>query len=162
MDAVHKSLFHPRLSASASAPRKVRTDLLPSFAPGDGHEVEALSLVRRADARSAEIDRSAGVLRSFQVSKNSVEPRESSRARNLLTNDNWRVALADEPEPLWPEVAFVGDATAASGLRERLARARAGPERDVVWPSSSARGGTPNGDACEEVGLRDMSYVLCG
>jgi hypothetical protein len=63
--------------------------------------------VRSADARSAEIERPAGVTRSFQVSLNKVEPSEASLGRNLLSKDHARSALADEPEPSGPEVALV-------------------------------------------------------
>lgn len=51
----------------------------------DGNEVEPLSEVRCAHPRSAQIRRPDGVARSFQVSRNSVEPVEASRARNLLS-----------------------------------------------------------------------------
>jgi hypothetical protein len=52
--------------------------------------------VWRADARSAEIDRPAGVARSFQVRLNKVEPAETVLARNLLSRDVRRAALLDE------------------------------------------------------------------
>ena len=57
-----------------------------SRAVGVGHadEVEALSDVRGADARSAQIRSPDGVARSFQVSAYSGEPVEASSARNLL------------------------------------------------------------------------------
>ena len=57
---------------------------------------EPLSDVGRADARSAEIDRPAGVARSFQVSLYKVEPSEAVLACNLLTKHDVRAALADE------------------------------------------------------------------
>ena len=47
--------------------------------PPVGDPPEALSDVRSADARSAEIDRCAGVVRPFQVSLYSVEPLETVR-----------------------------------------------------------------------------------
>jgi hypothetical protein len=53
--------------------------------------------MRRADARSAEIDRPAGVARSFQVSLYKVEPSEAVLARNLLAKDDGRATLLDEP-----------------------------------------------------------------
>jgi hypothetical protein len=58
----------------------------------------------RAEARSAEIERPEGVVRSFQVSLNKVEPSESVTARNLLSKD-WYVTslcMLDEMEPRWP------------------------------------------------------------
>jgi hypothetical protein len=74
---------------------------------GDSHEVEPLSLVRSTDARRCKICRPAGVTLFFQVSENSVEPPESIRARNLLSKHDWRAALADETEPLGPQVPLV-------------------------------------------------------
>lgn len=126
---------------------------------GDGHEVEALSEVRRADPRSAEIDRSAGVTRSFQVKENSVEPPEPSRARNLFANDDWRTTLADEAVPLGPEVPGVVDAATAAGLGERLARTRAAPDVEVVAVTGVAETGGPDGDAAEEVALAGSGDV---
>lgn len=73
-----------------------------SVAAGVGHEPEALSDMGRADARSAEISRPAGVARSFQVSLNKVEPAEAVLARNLLAKDVCRAALADEMVPVRP------------------------------------------------------------
>lgn len=61
-----------------------------------GHPPQALSDVRRAEARSAQIDRCAGVSRSFQVSAYKVEPAEAVLARNLLTKNDARASLLDE------------------------------------------------------------------
>jgi hypothetical protein len=55
-----------------------------------------LSDVRRAEARSAEIERPDGVTRSFHVSLNKVEPSKSVLARNLLAKDDARSALFNE------------------------------------------------------------------
>ncbi|MEG3175882.1 hypothetical protein U1872_06540 [Sphingomonas sp. RB3P16] len=79
----------------------------PSLACGVGQlinsgEPETLSDVRRPDARSAQIDRPAGVIRSFQVSLNKVEPTESVLARNLFSKDVRRAALLDEIVPSGP------------------------------------------------------------
>lgn len=65
-------------------------------------EPESLPDMRRADARSAEIDRCEGVARSFHVSVYKVEPSEAVLARNLLTKDDWRAALFDEEVEEWP------------------------------------------------------------
>jgi hypothetical protein len=64
---------------------------------GVGHEVQALSDVRSADARRCKIRRPEGVTRFFQISRNKVEPVVSIRAANLLSKDDWRAALSDEP-----------------------------------------------------------------
>lgn len=67
-----------------------------------GNEPESLSDVRRADARSAEIDRPDGVSLSFQVVLYKVEPSKAVLARNLLAKDDARVELADEVMPVRP------------------------------------------------------------
>ena len=59
-------------------------------------EVQSLSDVRRADARSAEIDRFEGVTLSFHVSVYKVEPSKAVLARNLLAKNNGGVCLGDE------------------------------------------------------------------
>jgi hypothetical protein len=69
---------------------------------GVGHPIQSLPDVRRADARSAGIDRPDGVILAFQVSANMVEPSKCVTACNLLAKDNDRAALADEFEPRRP------------------------------------------------------------
>jgi hypothetical protein len=75
---------------------------LPSLVVGVGHPVQSLSDVRCAEARSAGIDRSAGVARSFQVSLYKVEPTKAVFARNLFSKHNLRSALDDEMVEGWP------------------------------------------------------------
>src|ERR1700751_2330287 len=116
--------------------------------------------MRSTDARSTEIDRSPGVTLSFQVSENNVEPAEASLTRNLLSNDDWRAALADKPEPLGPEMPLVGNADTTAGLRKRLARTGAGPQGCGVGPPCRTGSRAPDRDSSEEVGLRGMSNVL--
>jgi hypothetical protein len=67
-----------------------------------GHEVKTLSDVRGADDRAAEILRPEGVTLSFQVTRNKVEPSESTFAFNLLSKDPLRFKLANEVEPGGP------------------------------------------------------------
>jgi hypothetical protein len=114
---------------------------------------ETLTDVRGADARSAQICRPNGVARSFHVSAYSVEPAEAVLACNLLSKDNWRAALCDEPMELRPEVAFVFDAFALTGGAERLAGTASGPDGPGVIPSGKAEGMGPDADTCEEVAL---------
>jgi hypothetical protein len=109
--------------------------------------------VRRTDARSAEIDRPDGVVRTFQVSVNKVEPVKAVAACNLLAKHDARAALRDEAEPLRPEVPLVGKSKPAAGRAERLARATAGPDRAVVRPTGETQRVRPRADACEEVAL---------
>jgi hypothetical protein len=58
--------------------------------------------VRSTDARSAEIDRPAGVTRSFQVSLYKVEPAKAVFARNLFTINSGGLPLGDKVEECWP------------------------------------------------------------
>jgi len=62
-----------------------------------GHPVVSLPDVRSTEARSAQIDRPAGVTRRFHVRRNKVEPSEAVFACNLLPNNDVRATLADEP-----------------------------------------------------------------
>ena len=75
--------------------------------------------MRRPDARSAKIDRPAGVIRSFQVSLYKVEPSKAVLARNLFTKDDWRAALADEVVEGGPEVPLVSKPAAFACRAER-------------------------------------------
>jgi len=115
---------------------------LPSIAPVVGHPdpPKSLSDVRRADARSADICRCAGVARSFQVSLYSVEPLQAVLACNLLTKNDCRAALADETEELGPEVALVVEAASLTCGAEGLAWAASGPHGPVVRPACEAQG----------------------
>lgn len=63
-----------------------------------GHPEQALADVRRAEARSAQIDRPDGVALTFHVSLNKVEPSEAVFACNLLPKDWLRRELAQEME----------------------------------------------------------------
>jgi hypothetical protein len=94
--------------------------------------------VRRADARSAEIDRPAGVARCFQVSVYKVDPTKAVFACNLFTKDNVRSALADEVVEDWPEVPLVSKPSAFACRAERLAGAGSCPDGSVISPSCAA------------------------
>jgi hypothetical protein len=133
---------------------------LSSECPGVGHEVESLPDVRRADARSAGIRRPDGVTRSLQVSRNKVEPREARAARNLFAKHDVRAALADEPEPVGPEVPGVGKASGFARCAERLARAGAGPDGPVVRPAGAAQRVAPHPDSGKEVALPEPPQIL--
>jgi len=130
----------------------------PAF--GVGHEPQSLSDVPRADARSAQIRRPDGVSRVFQISRNTVEPREPIDARNLLTKDRDRSALADEPKPRWPKMARIGGAIAFPRLREGLTGATPGPNRSAVWPAGELEWIAPAADAGEKVALRETANIV--
>jgi hypothetical protein len=129
---------------------------------GQPNKPESLSDVRRADARSAQISRPAGVARSFQVSLYKVEPTEAVLACNLLAKDDWRAALADEVVPVRPEVPLVSNPASCACRAERLARTGSGPYLAVVGPTGAAQGVGPDPDACEEVALGEASEIIRG
>jgi hypothetical protein len=127
---------------------------------GVGHEVDPLPDVRSADARRAQIRRPNGVTRSFQISRNSVEPREAICARNLLSKDDWRAALADEPEPFRPEMPSVFTASLPAGGAERLARTTSRPNGKLVWNACESERVAPDADSGEEVALPPPGEVF--
>jgi hypothetical protein len=108
----------------------------------------------------AKYRRPAGVTKTFKVCEYSIEPAMPNRARNLLSKDDWRAALADEPGKLGPDVPLVRLALALARAAEGLAGARACPNRSVGWPAGKAEGEGPTGDASEEVGL-GVSRNVC-
>ena len=124
-----------------------------SLAIGLGHPPKSLTEVRRTEPRSAKIDRPNGVIRSFQVSLNNVEPSERVIVCNLLAKDDVRATLSDELGPDGPEVSFVGEALAEASDAERLAWARARPDLPIVDPACGAESVGPDADAGEEVTL---------
>lgn len=116
--------------------------------------------MRRAEARSAGIDRPDGVVRSFQVSVYKVEPSEAVLACNLLAKDDVRATLRDETEEVGPEVAGVVEASALAGGAERLTWTRAGPNRTLVTPPGAAERVAPDANPGEEVTLGISSEVI--
>jgi hypothetical protein len=126
---------------------------------GVGHEDNAVTGVRGADARSREYRRPAGVTDSFQVSENKVEPRPSSRAFNLFPKDRVRAMLADVPEPGRPEMPVVGEPASFAGGAERLARARSGPDALAVGPAGGAERGRPDADPSKEMNLANAGQL---
>jgi hypothetical protein len=127
----------------------------------DGTEEQPLPDVRRPDARSAQIRSPDGVALSFQVSANNVEPREAIPARNLLSKDDWRAALADEAKPLGPEVPLVCGAASFAGDREGLTGTGAGPDGPVVRPPGEPKSVGPGAEAGEGVELGSAHKVIC-
>jgi hypothetical protein len=139
--------------SKALAVRSVLGKSFQSPALGDSHPEDAVPDVRRPDARSRQYRRCAGVSFFFQVIEYQVEPSVLNRRLNLFSKDCWRAALADEPEPIGPEVPGVLDAPVPPGIGEGLAGARAGPDRHMVWPACEAEGIRPAANSREEVAL---------
>jgi hypothetical protein len=110
--------------------------------------------VRRTDARSAQIGGPDSISQCFQVSSYSGEPRPSKFARNLLSKDDWRTALADEPQELGPQVPLVSLSLLLPGCAERLAGTTSGPNRPIIGPSCESKRKRPSPDPGEEVALR--------
>jgi hypothetical protein len=127
--------------------------LLSSLATGVGHEEQALPEVGRTDATSRDRTRPNGVTHSFQVIRYKVEPSPSSLARNLLSKNDWRSALVDEPLPSGPYVPLVIKPLSFACRAERLAWAGSGPDGAGVGPACVPEGVGPDSDSSEEVVL---------
>lgn len=125
-----------------------------SFAIGDGHEEEAGSLVRCAETATCKIDSPEGVARRREVTRYNVEPSEPVAACNLLSKDESRRSISDEPEELGPEVFLIVKAPSLSSDRERLARTRPRPDREIARPARQIERKRPTPDPCEKVRLR--------
>jgi hypothetical protein len=78
----HRPAAPGSLSAPCPGP-----PLGPSCWQGVGHPIQTLPEMRRADPRSAGIDRPEGVVRSLHVSLYKVEPCEAAFTRNLLAKN---------------------------------------------------------------------------
>lgn len=123
--------------------------------------METLTDMRREDARSAQIRRPAGVILTFQISEYSIEPSEGNPACNLFAKDDCRMALADEGEPVWPEVARIEDAFPLPCGTEWLAWAASRPYLSVFRESREPQRERPSSDAAEEVALSISANVIC-
>jgi hypothetical protein len=73
-----------------------------SLVCGVGQPVEPVSDMRSTDARRRKRDRPDPVSQAFQVILYKVDPRICVAARNLLSKDDCRAALADEVEEVRP------------------------------------------------------------
>ncbi len=131
----------------------------PLLLSGVGHPVEPLSDVRCPDARSAQITRPCGVARCFHVSLNKIPPDEGIRARNLLSNDDWRTALVDEVVPCGPQMPLVIKPSTFACRGERLARTAASPNSLIISPTSPTKRKRPDSDSSKEVALGEASQV---
>jgi hypothetical protein len=122
--------------------------------------VEPLPDMRRVDGASRYIDAPAGVVFSFQISPDSVEPTIASRSCNLLTHDDRGPDGGDKAMEVRPQVPWISLAEASAGGGERLARTRARPDWAVVGPSCEPKGVAPSADTGEEMALGELSKVI--
>lgn len=111
-----------------------------SLACGVGHPVRPVSDVRSTDARRRERNSPEGIRQGFHVSLYKVEPRLCVLACNLLSKDDCRLALADEPMEVWPQVPLVIKPSSRACRAERLARTGTGPNRSIIWPAGATKG----------------------
>jgi hypothetical protein len=134
------------------------------FACGVGHvtcdPVEAASDVRRIDGASRDIDPPNGVVFTFQVKGNSVEPTIASRSRNLLSHNDSGPSGTDEAKEVRPQVPWIVCPKSFSCDAKRLARAAARPNFMVVWPSGEAQSISPPANSGEEVCLLEASQIV--
>jgi hypothetical protein len=77
--------------------------------------------VRRADATSAQIGGPDGITRALQVTTNSGQPLKSRQFCNLLTKNDCRAPLADEPKEVRPQVPIIAESPARTRRAEWLA-----------------------------------------
>jgi len=89
-----------------------------------------------------------------------VDPRPSSLARNLLSKNNWRLALLDEPLKRWPKVPLIIKPCAFACRAERLAWAASSPHLAIIWPSGVSERVAPHSDSCKEVALCISSKLI--
>lgn len=138
----------------------------------DSAPVQSLPLVGSADAVCAQNTRPDGVVRRFQVCRNSIEPHRGSRSATRAANRSDNVgtcdlfakhdrgsALSDEAVERGPEVAVVVRPFPCTGATEGLAGAASGPNRDSCRPSSKLEREGPSADAGEEVALVESVKV---
>ena len=112
------------------------------------------------DARSAQICRPDGVVRTFQVSRNNIQPGEAILACNLLAKDDWRATLADEAGEVGPEMALVLRPALLPRVAERLAGTGASPYGAVVGPPCESESVRPSADTGEEMALGKFGKVI--
>jgi hypothetical protein len=89
-----------------------------------------------------------------------VDPRICVLARNLLSKNDWRAALLDEPVESRPEVPLVIKRKSFACRAERLARTGTGPNRSIVGPTCASECQRPDADSGEEVALCVASEVV--
>lgn len=126
---------------------------------GVGHEPRSVPTVRGTDARSRHNDRPEGIATRFQVSLYKVEPHSRTRARNLFSKHDARLALLDEMEPCGPKVPLVSKPKSFACFAVRLARTGSGPPWARIRPPGEPEGVTPDSNAGEEVALAESCKV---
>jgi hypothetical protein len=122
---------------------------------------QSLSDVRRAEARSAQIESREGVTRCFHVRLYSVEPSERVFACNLLAKDDARTVLANEPIKGRPEVSRVSNPLSPACRAERLAWRAPSKDGPVVWPPGLPQAVGPSSNSAEPVAL-GKGYNIAG
>jgi hypothetical protein len=147
------------LSGRAFVPQRSSGAPFQSSAAGVGHPIKPVSDFGSTDARSRERDRPEGVAQFFHVILYKVDPRLAVLARNLLSKERWRLVLADEVMPRWPEVPLVIKPSAFACRAERLARTGTGPNRSIIGPAGETKRVAPDADAGEEVALCEAGEV---
>lgn len=133
-----------------------------SRAEGLCHDEKPRSVDGSADARSAEIRRRDGVVLTFHVSRNTVEPSKSIRACNLFSKADDRAALGDELEPRRPKVARIIGTNALPAGAERLTGTGACPRLPRRGPTCKPEGVGPSADPGEEMTVRESSEISPG
>lgn len=145
----------------ATCPALFPASLYPGFAGAleviVGHKPKTISEMVRTRARGFDRDAPHGVTHGFQITSHAAEP--FNRVRNLLSKNDCRRSLRDEPEKFWPKVSLVGKALLRARDGERLAWAGAGPNGSAVLPSGEPESAAPPSESGEEMALRVSGKV---
>lgn len=115
--------------------------------------------MRCRDRASWQYCRPKGVAFALQIIGHGVEPSKPNRSRNLFSKDDCRATLADEAEPIGPQVAIVFEGALLTGGAKRLTGARARPDGAVVAPSCEAQREAPAAETSEEMALCKAAKV---
>jgi hypothetical protein len=123
-----------------------------------GHKPKSISQLVRIATRGFDRHRPHGVAHGLQITSHKSEP--FSRARNLLSKDDCRLSLLDEPIPFRPQVPVVGESFLLPREREWLTGAASGPNFNVCWPARDLEREWPARDTGEEVALSESFEVI--
>ena len=132
----------------------------PSRAASVGNPEDSPPSLRTSKAASVQHNRPSGVVVRLKVGSHTVEPAKPVASCNLFAKDRARLALADEPEHLRPEVPMVGFTLPLPGGAEWLAGAGAGPNRPAWIPYGKLQGKRPSADSGEQVNLGVSSEFI--
>jgi hypothetical protein len=90
-----------------------------------------------------------------------MEPLAPKFARNLLSNDCWRIALLDKVPEDGPEVPLIIFPSLLPCGAEWLTGAASRPDWLIFWPPGDTQCKRPSADSCEEMTLDKSNKLGC-